>query len=362
MKDRKINIKILSALVTITALAATACSNDEIIANQKGKAIDFKMITEKESFRANETTSQTISDFTVSAHWKAAGNEMEPFTPNFMYSIEVKKISNSWVYSPVHYYPTSGIIDFYVYSPAQSHNTSNFSINAIAPVITYVVPSANDLQEDFLAAKAEAKYDTINSRWENVWENDNIVHLLFKHTLAKVEFRVRNDAEDVKFIVGGITIANLQPKGSYHLARQEWFDITGTDTHYSIDMAGPIILDYDVNNTINDIYEPLSGNLMLLPQLIKKGSVALLVNYAAIDSEGFPLYGKFNGVDSKGNPVVTDYYTASIPLEISKIDSENRFEAGKQYLFCLKFGANLQLIDFNFSINNWDNIPGIISN
>jgi hypothetical protein len=363
----------LSALLIL----AGGCDNTDAPVDGKDNAIGFRASTQKNQTRAGETT--VIEDFRVSAQWKTA--DPTPFAADFMYGVEVVDASpgsGNYSYSPTKYYPRTGGVDFYAYSPAFSLSATNFPANATAPEVDYVVSPAANLQEDFLIAKALATYDTGTSVWINPWDGTGKVPLIFNHALSQILFQARSEQEGVTFWVKDITLTNLKPKGTIDLATQTWTNLSGTDTHYPADIAEPQEFDYDAGLfpdtyiKITDHTTPPATAMMVLPQTLRTGSANvrtiepekshIMITYAARDWEGFPLYGTFGPDDVNGDPVIIRYATTYVPLQVSATPADNKFEPGKRYIFQLKLGTALVPIEFDLNVYDWNDPDDVVLN
>ena len=372
MKNNKYINSGLILLLAVAALLQGCVNNDDVVKNDK--AVAFSVLTEKRA-KAGETTSLTIDSFMIFAQHK--NTPTTDFTPNFMYAVNVhKNSSGNWVYSPLKYRPQVGGVDFYAYSPTRSLGATMFMADATEPLVEYVVSASADLQEDFLIAKAIATHDGTN--WENTWDVSatGAVQMEFKHALSQIVFQARSNRNDVRFIIKDISLTNLKPRGHINLVTQTWETISGTETNYPVDMPEPQLFPYDPALISSGDYIVITNHdvdenaMMVLPQTIVAGTVGakttepgkshIAVTFAAIDHEDFPLYGDFVFdamgdlvLDGNGVPVVTKYTTMYTPLQLSAVPADNKFEAGKRYIFQLQFNSLLP-ITFNLDVDDWD--------
>jgi hypothetical protein len=344
-------------LLPLAALAQQTCGDDNSLSiDDANRRIEFRTTIGQRITRVTETTTSAINDFKVSAFWRPA--DPAAFTPNFMYGIDVARNGSAWEYSPEKYYPINGIVNFYAYSPAGSLSATNFTANANAPEVTYLVSPAADLQEDFLVANA-LPIDNAGA-WENPWKATGSVHLAFHHALALVEFHARSEANGVTFFIRDISLLNLKPKGVISLEDLTWKSVSGNDTHYPAALADTgATIAYNAALIAGGTFIPVTQMsdmtaMVVLPQNItagvagtqtpQAGNSYIAVSYAAIDAEGFPLYGDVV-------PAI-----AYLPLTLPG----SKFEAGKRYIFQLKLGTGLTPISFDLDLSGWDNTTGNI--
>ena len=357
-------------LLMFVVCVIASCSGDETLDSRdiRDRELTFRILSEKTVSKATTTTIATLENFRVSAYWRESPGV--GFTPNFMYNISViKNSSDNWIYSPIKYYPPSGGVDFYAYSPYNSMSATNFAESAATPELKYVVPPAASLQEDFLIAKAVATHD--GSTWTNPWGTiPNPVNMEFKHALSQVVFDARSTAKGVKFIIKEITITNLKPSGAIDLSTQTWGAPAGTDTHYPVDIASPVVFDFAPGTGTLPEFEAITDDaagtaMMVLPQTVTPGTAGvktsepgkshITITYAAISWNNTPLYGAFDEDADYGDavPEVTEYVTDYISLAIGA------FEMGKRYRFQLNLGTGLIPVSFDVGVTTWPN-PAVI--
>lgn len=372
---------------TAVALMLGACSNDDVIdsgAENTGSAIEFRTVSgEKSTLRAAITDTDNILSFTVTGWWEApaTGNTAgSDFLFNAFGITRGEDNSNEWSYSPVMYWPTSGTVDFYAYSPASSRNLSvGLAGYKSGDSITYTVPviKENNAQEDFLVAQNTAiKADTAKGTSATVTFN-------FHHALSRVKFYGVTTREDITYIIDTIKLVNLYQTADFDLDSiagitqsngtaldytnvvQPWKNhaMHNALTNYVVDMGGsPIYLKYSDPASLPLVYTSLLGEtnaILVMPQTtgIFDGKVfgtaapattntfAIAVSYKAFGSDGTYYAGNANRSEVKYF-AVPDPRVPTNPIT---------FEMGRQYAFYLKFGEEAgNSIAFALTVQGWN--------
>lgn len=350
----------MKKLFIIAAAAATvmaACSSDEKTAGKEqtaGGEIGFRPVITKNATRATEINATNISDFKAYGLWNGSYE--------FMYGIDVVRgDGNAWSYSPLRYWPATGTVDFYAYSPAGSrgivHSEMFDKTSSAAAVIAFDVPTANGLQEDFLIAAAPTQDKNTAS---------GVVQLTFTHALSQLVFEVNNSVQDVNFEITDIAVTGLNTKGTLSLANLQKDGTWSSGGTFWTAHATPNIVDFRAPISIVSVpYEPdntkytsLSGpndGLMVFPQ-----AFANLGNGTDTDTNGIP--------DDYESDAETNYLVVTYGVKLSNGGAEivaagtktflqlggvpnGGFEIGKKYIFRLDLtGSALNLEPISISV------------
>lgn len=154
-------------------------------------AIGFSPTVEAQT-RAADFTKENLTSMGVFAYSTQGSNFSSSSTPNFMCNQKVEKAAGSggsWTYTPVKYWPgnSNDKLSFFAYAP---HGTAGLipSGNTASnyPFLTYIVPTAEAEQTDLLAAQP-----LLNQTYAMHSGN---VDFKMKHALAKITFKVKNEA------------------------------------------------------------------------------------------------------------------------------------------------------------------------
>ncbi len=182
--------------VALSAVALTACNNEDVLEVNQGRGISFQVATEA-STRATATTTSTIDNFKV---WGFTDGK------TLMNGIEVSKSGSEWTYDGTIFWPATDV-DFYSVSPAENcGGTVNISKDA-QTITNFTVNTDQSQQVDLLYAvnKGEKKAD----------HEASPVSINFRHALSQIVFKAKNTNENLKVIVKGVRIANIKKAGDF---------------------------------------------------------------------------------------------------------------------------------------------------
>lgn len=186
-------------VAALSAVALTACTNDEVMEVNRGRGITFQVATEA-STRAEATTTSSIQEFKV---WGFTTENGENKT--LMDALAVTKTGNTWGYTGTIYWPVNPV-DFYSVSPGST--TVNIT-NASQTIPNFTVNEACANQVDLLYAvnKGEKKEDHTASA----------VSINFRHALSQIVFKAKNTNDNLKVIIAenGVQIANINKTGDF---------------------------------------------------------------------------------------------------------------------------------------------------
>lgn len=350
-------MKKLFVFAVAAATVLAGCSNDKQVEGKgpgAGNGIDFRPVTKKNT-RATEIDATNIRDFKAFGFWSGSYE--------FMYDVNVVRgDGDTWSYAPLRYWPSTGTpandnIDFYAYSPAGSRGVvvaDMFAMTDTDPVISYVVPTAAGLQEDFLVATKAAQNKSVAA---------GTVELLFDHALTQAVFEARSVVQDVIFNVSAIEITGMQTNGELDLST---YATTGWDLStapaYDVYSAPIATLPIIYNNTTPAVYTRISGpndGLIILPQpLTKLGDGVdadknnIPDDYEA-DAETIYLVVTYSAQLNSGAVIVPA--GTKVYLKLSSVPN-TEFEMGKKYIFQLDMSTGLTPIVFNVvGVNDWVN-------
>lgn len=217
MKMKKNNLLILA----VAALGFAACSSDETTAvNEKlaeSNAISFRTSVAG-NMRAAILTTSNLNSFKVTA----LNNKTE--TPYFAWDVFTKNEEGYFVSADKHYWPASGKLDFYAYSPTSvSYGTltpSNYRTFSFSPA------DAAENQVDFIYAATKAKQKSTDA---------NGVVLNFRHACSQIVIKVKNSSNNLKFNISNCKLAFLNNSATFTAPIQYDDDASKTDTQYKSD-------------------------------------------------------------------------------------------------------------------------------
>ena len=268
-------------LSAILLIAFTSCdksmNHTALVAG--GDKIDFVTAGADEPFisplsgRGSETDIAAMRDFGVYAYYAADGAFSTVLTPKFMYNTRVTKNDGVWEYTPVMYWPKSGTVSFFAYSPyADGGNTAIGLGSDITttgyPRMTYTVPDDVKAQQDLLVS-----IPLIDQMKADVPAGGKLT-LTFKHTLACVVFQAKMTAVcEFPVKVTSVTLGQLKNKATFTYDDTPGiFSWTATsdavNKSYTLDIDNRLLANTDISMTASD-YLTISladSHLLLLPR------------------------------------------------------------------------------------------------
>lgn len=396
----------MNKIIFFTAIAATVlvgCSEEDPIPSpgETGKEVGFRTVTDKGT-RAAVTDDRNMLSFTVTGWWDQDGSNSYGDLSKGSYLFNAKDITRgeggTWDYTPKRYWPTTGTVDFFAYSPASSINLNKGlnGLKAATPAIKYTVPmvAENNAQEDFLVATL---LDSIKGT----------VTLNFQHALSRVKFEAKKKVKDVEYVIDSIALVNLSSTAELDLTAVNvttsvipksggfkydpasplvlWAGHT-TDTTYAVDFSNsPVSVMYDDYTSVIGA----TNGLMVMPQATELGQIyvkteigdnktnsntAVTLADVATPKEGFEkcFYIKVSYKAFQGTGSDIFYYAGNatsskhmyIPVKDSKDNNKGlTFEIGRQYVFRLTFGDKDNgsgelgdAIKFDVDVQAWDDV------
>ena len=277
-----------------------ACSNDELtfpdgnVVSQK--AVGFKTFLDKGITKGISTQPGNLrQSFWVYAYYDSIGdNNSTLLKPDFMFAQRIVYNDSTFSYSPTKYWPQTGDVNFYAWTPNTSANltvTNPLTKDSIGyPVFTYTVNSTIANQEDVLVAAAEDQDGTIGN-----------VNFQFAHALTKVGFCARTAgdyaASGVTVKIMSITLNHIVNSGSFSFEKYSmnyvdsvWWTPTASSTATYVPnigaSTGAVIGYYGNNYTYMEL--PTSNQfLLMIPQSFDDNAQAnITIIYKILYSDG----------------------------------------------------------------------------
>ena len=347
-------------LAALSALALTACVNDETIEMNPGNAVAFRPSTEN-STRATVTTSNTIQDFKVWGYYKK--NDNTDYT-SFMEEQVVNKAGNEWVYSPVRFWPTSGEVDFYSVSPASVE--TNITKDA-QQIVDYTVDTDPSKQIDLLYA--------VNMECKKSSEG---VPVNFRHALSQVVFKAKTANPNIEVQIESIKLNNIMGKGTFTFPKKTTTAITQSNTYEDAaedetfgtwtlstnasDLQYPTI-EFDTktvptDGTTIDLTSVADGTAMLLmPQVLAENNYTYDYEGGSTTVQVSPTLSiscKIYNVS--GEDKVQVFGSSNHFSTLRNIPFEGTWQQGRKYTYTLIFGEemnNLKKVNFEASVDEF---------
>ena len=317
--------KRLFFLPMVAIMMAACSSNDTIEVNEnKGDLISFRPIV-KGVTRAADVNTDNLASFVVNA--KQSGGSISYFDNGVF-----NKSGSVFVSESKYYWPASGPLDFYAYSPSGNAqvNYSGYKTFTVTPSTTIAD------QVDFVFAA------TMNKSKEDYGASG--VPLNFRHTGAKIACNVKNSSTTLKFDVCGWKVGYICPAATFTFTdantdgNNDGSGTTLTLPQWGSRTAASIGTEYESTFSVNQIGQSgatsLDGQMILIPQAITAAS-----GYAS-GSVGANLNGTYIAVklkirnnDSAGT-IIADDGAGNAFWAIWPIGGYN-WEPGKKYTYTI---------------------------
>ncbi len=148
--------------------------------------------------RSGDITSSNLDKFQVYAYTETGTNPTL-----FMDNVTVSRTSsNTWVYSPLEYWPTVPV-DFFAFAPAGNWAGAHGPFGTLTPYTDY--PGDTDL------VYAVSRDNTGNTNGQNAQ-----VILNFRHALSKVCINLSSSDENIEVKVSNVVMVNILTDGIFH--------------------------------------------------------------------------------------------------------------------------------------------------
>ena len=205
-------------VAALSAVALTACTNDEVMEVNRGRGITFQVATEA-STRATATTTGTIDEFTVWGFTTENGKNK-----TLMDALAVTRTGETWGYTGTIYWPANPV-DFYSVSPTpESGKVSEGTVSI-----------ANDAQtiSDFTANTDQSKQVdllyAVNKGEKKADHTASAVSINFRHALSQIVFKAKNTNDNLKVTIRGVKVGNIKKTGDFT------YPSSSTTTHNASD-------------------------------------------------------------------------------------------------------------------------------
>ena len=305
----------------IGILLAAACSKSDV--DNPDNAISFSPVASKATKAIiSGTTYPEGESFVVSAYHNGTDAYFEGLTASYSLTQNGTKL---WATSEDQYWPLSGSLDFYAYSPS-SASSAGVDIDASSGVTAtdYTVQNNTQMTTDLCYASATVA-DCAN--------HPDSVPLAFSHALTQVVFRVKAAAyyttanTTVALSMTSLSLSGIYSVGDF--ASGAW---SNQNTAYTYTLSNSeTTLTYDGENA------PQTSEVcsfLFLPQEIP-ADACIHVGYKVTQR-------------SSGN----DYTLENSPVAVRLAGSISDWQPGKKYIYTLSIGMD-NVITFTASAVGW---------
>lgn len=254
MKTKNNLLLATTALVTLTALTFSGCSENEVtdINPDANPAMSFDVYTGVQT-KGTETTTSSIQAATsdgfgvlaykTTGEWDGEGTA-DAATPNIMYNEHVYYNSAAWKYDNTKFWPTNeDKISFFAYAPYESAPAegTDKKIKLSAASET----GAPTIEFEVNATELTKMVDLVTDTQKNKTSSDNTGKVSFelKHVLTKVVLKAKTDValgDVTKVFITGVKVApkesKLCSKATYKFADDTWDYTESTPTYFENDI------------------------------------------------------------------------------------------------------------------------------
>ena len=329
--------------IAAACIALASCVKNEVRVNSPDKEITFQTVSTKAGGTAFETNKHFFSYayfLEKGKNWDDNHADAKAYIDNALITYDTPATGKGyWAAHDTYYWPKQGSLTFFAWTDNTIHNpTSNpapsvgtgatvtCTHNTGIKITDYSVK--DNLNKDILVAEI-AKNKKSNETATGTWENG--VPTVFRHALAKVEFKVnkKTNYPYVEFRVKKITLTEVSTRGTFTQGSpaENW----GWNG-WGLQEALPVFTgDVEVTKTADstpaefDALNPGTGDYsIVLPQVLKdKIDPKLTIVYEIITS--------YTGTD------VTETVTDTKDL---KDIYKNDWECNKKYVLGITLGLN----------------------
>lgn len=190
------------------ALVYASCSNDEIIEQRQANEITYAPAVAMPT--RGVTTTANIEEFVVDGYL-TTDTETKLYINNNM----IERQGDQWISkdNAPHFWPYTGSIDFYAYSPVDTKDKVVYSEEMGERKAVIQNFEVNTQSSDF----KDLLYAVTPKRSHAVGSDLMPVPINFKHALSQIAFNIKNTNPALVIDVDKISIVNLASKGTFTL-------------------------------------------------------------------------------------------------------------------------------------------------
>ena len=214
--------------IAAACVALASCVKNEVRVNAPDKEITFQTVSTKAGGAAFETDKHFFSYayfLEKDNTWDANHADAKAYIDNALITYITPNSGNGyWAAKDNYYWPKQGSLTFFAWTDNTIHNpTSNPAPSVTGATVTCAHDTGikitdysvmDNPNKDILVAEI-AKDKRSNETATGTWENG--VPTVFRHALAKVEFKVNKkiDYPNVEFRVKRITLTQVSTRGTF---------------------------------------------------------------------------------------------------------------------------------------------------
>lgn len=215
--------------IAAACVALASCVKNEVRVNAPDKEITFQTVSTKAGGAAFETNKHFFSYayfLEKDKTWDPDFASAKPYIDKAVITYEPGTAAGkgSWVAKDNYYWPKQGKLTFFAWTDNTIHHPTNNPAPSVTSATVTCAPKTgikienysvkDNRNKDILVAEI-AKDKTANETATGAWKNG--VPTVFRHALAKVEFKVnkRTNYPNVTFKVKKITLTKVSTRGTF---------------------------------------------------------------------------------------------------------------------------------------------------
>ncbi len=342
-------------MAAATAVALSSCSKNEVFETPDDLKNEISLSTYVgTTTKAVATTSTNFTEFVLSAYYTVSSSTSAYINAQgYTGSISAYDTASSFTAdnSAKYYWPTSGSMDFYGYTPkTDTSGSAKYTVTYTAPTYTsgyistdatlaYTPSTTIGNQIDLLVATP------VTQTCPTPGSTASAVNLAFTHALTQIAFNVKGGDTAFDYHVKSIKINNVRSVGTYTMK--------SSDSAWS-EPTTPISYTYYLNDTgiesaagvLTAIADTDKNTLMLVPQTLGSVTSSTETTYNAQVIE----VGYY--VTEAGKSVIVADFTANTK-KYTLSDSTEAWIAGKSITYNVTLPNGAQAIELTASLTDW---------
>lgn len=332
---------IIAAAASVTL--ASCVKNEPVVTPDLGELITFEAPIVAPATKAEGQVQYPETGKFYLYGWYHA-DENANFENKYIPGAEIAKVAGQNYFAPstAYYWPKSGYLSFFAYSPSSLPEGGEGSLSASAMTLdksmtlTYTVPSTQAKQVDLLYSDW-AMNKTVANETTTVG-NYNGVEIVFNHALSAVTFSFSGVAN--MYQINSVTLSGVKETAVLTSTPNatSWADPSGDAVSYAI------LGEHEVSGTAE-----VSDMLMLIPQNL--AAAKLTINYSLKNPSAD------EWIEQEAKVIALNTATTTVDEETVAIA---KWDMGTKYTYNITFGA-ASVIKFAPSIKTeWTGVTGTI--
>lgn len=246
-----------------------------------------------------------------------------------------------WTSATKYYWPMDGYLTFYAYSFGRNDYSATLANHTYTPanglsITGYTINTDLTNQCDLMLSER-----TADQTKESMKENNDIydgVQIRFNHALSAIKFAVNTDkdyttTDNYTIKLKSLTVKNAYTKAnltqfasqtSAFSANNIWSSYSVEGDYVAFENNDGFTVPFDDNTATSTTTE--DANLILLPQALNHAEKNVIVEIVYTVSH--PDMGTGKSIE----------YTKNFPLTVSTTPDDNKWLAGKRYIYTIIFG------------------------